>query len=109
MKAFDSWAPVALLRYSSEWSDLFRRVASYVDQILKGGSPLVLLTVAINLRNLQCVEACSPAPTRSSNNLLGARFAADAQVGNWHTLPIRWTAAIMSGYTGTCTVAVRHP
>src|SRR5215467_5551633 len=30
-------------------------------------------------------------------------------VCSWHTFPIRCTAAIMSGYRGTCTVAARHP
>jgi hypothetical protein len=39
----------------------------------------------------------------------GRGVVADAHVRFWHTLPIRRTAAIMSGYTGTCTVATRHP
>jgi putative tryptophan/tyrosine transport system substrate-binding protein len=65
-----------LLSYGTDVADVFRRAASYVDRILKGGRPGELPVQAptkfelmMNLRaaktlGIPCLPCCSPALTR---------------------------------------------
>jgi putative ABC transport system substrate-binding protein len=65
-----------LLLYTSDWEDLYRRAASYVDQILKGTKPGGLpvqeptkFELVVNLETAKALGSpsrlrCSPAPTR---------------------------------------------